>query len=88
MSEPVKFEFFCSETDFPKYATLLPGAFPPTYIDFVTRANQRIERSMEQVTVEKVTVPYEEFEAYCADRKAVPSYELLVRCTFLAWGRL
>jgi hypothetical protein len=87
MSEPVRFIFFCSEADYPKFLAILPGNFPPTYREFVANVNQRIKDRKEQITLEKTNVSFDEFIAFCRERGKEPDYDLLVACTFHAWGR-
>ena len=87
MIEPVKFIFFCSETDYPKFLALLPEHFPPTYEQFVTAVNQCIKNRLEQVTVEKTNVGMDEFLKFCEKTGKSPDYQALVACTFETWGR-
>jgi hypothetical protein len=88
MNEPVRFEFSCTEGDYPQFQSILPGAFPPTYAEFAALVDERIRKKLEQVTVTKVNVRPEEFLAYCQQRREAPSLQALDRCAFLAWGKL
>ena len=71
MNEPVKFEPFFTEADYPK---------------FVARVDKRIEQRMEHLTVEKATVSYMEFIAECERRREVPNYQLVHVLAFRVWG--
>ena len=87
MSEPIPWVFFCSETDYPKFLALLKGKLPPTYREFVAAVDQRIADVMEQRTIVKTNVGFEEFLAFCAKERKPPDYNALLSCTFVAWGR-
>ena len=86
MNEPVKFEFFCVESDYPKFVALFPDELPPTYAQFVARVDQSIKQRMENLTVEKATVSYVEFIAECERRKEAPNYKLVCLIAFQVWG--
>jgi hypothetical protein len=87
VNEPVKFEPFFTETDYPKFVALFPDELPSTYNEFVTRIDKRLEQRMEQLSVEKATVGYVEFIAECERRGEIPNYELIYKLAFLVWGR-
>lgn len=86
MSDPVKFIFFCSEADYPKFLAIVPNDFPPTYQQFVARVDQSIKNRMEQVTVVKTNVGFDEFMAFCAKSGKEPNYDTFVAYTFQVWG--
>lgn len=87
VADPVQFAFFCVEGDYPKFLTLFPEKFPPTYREFVVAVDQSIANQMEQVTIKKTNVGFDEFLSFCERRKEVPNYSALIACTFHAWGR-
>ena len=87
MNDPVKFEAFFTEADYPEFVALFPDELPPTYDEFVARVDQRIKEMMEHVTIEKATVSYAEFIAECTRREEPPNYEIVHRIAFRVWGR-
>ncbi|MBI3375945.1 MAG: hypothetical protein HY017_29860 [Betaproteobacteria bacterium] len=87
MNDPIPWTFFCTETDYPKFLPFLPSNAPSTYADFVSRVDKGVEDVMEQLTVVKTNVGFDEFLAFCAERGKKPDYDTLLACTFQAWGR-
>ena len=87
MNEPIPWIFFCTETDYPKFFSLLSDIFPPTYGEFIAGIDKSIADVMEQYTIVKTNVGFEEFIAYCAVSGKEPNYDSLLSCTFQAWGR-
>ena len=54
MSEPIQFEFFCSEVDYPNFRTLFPDHFPPTYGESARNRRSRpwnMNRSRDAISV-------------------------------------
>lgn len=87
MNTPIDFTFFCTASDYPKFFALFKNDLPPTYAEFVAAVDASIKNSMEQVTVKKAYVSFDEFLAFCAKKGEAPNIELLGRCAFLASGR-
>lgn len=87
MNSPVPWIFFCTEADYPKFLALLPNIFPPTYREFVANVDQRIANVMEQYTIVKTNVGFDEFVVFCSQKGKVPNYDSLLSCTFHAGGR-
>ena len=69
---PYEFEFFVSESEYPKLQAACPGDFPFPYEKFVAIIGQRIEKRREQVTTHKTNINVSEFIAYCTKRGIKP----------------
>jgi hypothetical protein len=90
MREPVKWIFFCSEADYPKFLALVTSypLFRPTYDGFVKATDDQIKRNAEQQSREKVWVSFEDFEAYRSrpENAGKDDVRLLNMLTHLSWG--
>jgi hypothetical protein len=69
---PYEFEFFVTESEYPKLQAACPGDFPFPYEKFVAITDQRLEKRLEQVTTRKTNINVSEFAAYCTKRGIRP----------------